>query len=189
MLFFKTLFRAGPLFTRLQRSSGLAACIAVALTLPACVESSAPIITNAKPLLGQQFNVHLYEDFSEGRPRNFHAASYRWANGEYVRASGFGSDAKRFVAEPLAGNDFVIQSTDEQARRFVFWIGRKLHDGTYLVFPLHMMDADEATRKTTCGGEQAEVCRIATREHLAVMARASAAQAPRDPVLGVVVAR
>lgn len=171
------------------RSPALAACVAAILMLAGCVESSAPIVTDAKPLLGEQFNVHLYEDFTGGKPRNFHAASYRWANGEYVRASGLGSDAKRFVAEPLAGSDFVIQSTDEQGKRFVFWIGRKLHDGAYLVFPLDIADADGATRKSICGGDQVEVCRIATREQLVVMARASAAKPPRDPVLGVVIAK
>lgn len=164
------------------------AAAAIALALSGCVESGEPIITTAKPLLGQQFNVHLYEDFSEGKPRNFHAASYRWVDGEYVRASGLGSDAKRFVAEPLAGSDFVIQSTDEQQKRYVFWIGRKLHDGAYLVFPLDIADADDATRNNICGG-QVEVCRIATREELVVMARASAAKPPRDPVLGIVIAK
>ena len=99
---------------RLLRAQAFAVCVAAGLALTGCVESATPIVMDAKPLLGQQFNVHLYEDFTDGKPRNFHAASYRWANGEYVRASGFGSDAKKFVAEPLAGSDFVIQSTDEQ---------------------------------------------------------------------------
>ena len=173
----------------LLRGPALAVCVTAALTLTGCVESSAPIVTNAKPLLGQQFNVHLYEDFVEGKPQNFHAASYRWANGEYVRAGGLGSDAKRFVAEPLAGSDFVIQSTDERGKRFVFWIGRKLHDGAYLVFPLDISHADDAARKRICGADQVDVCRIATREQLTVMAHATAAKPPREPVLGVVIAK
>ena len=139
------------------------------LSLTGCVESTTPIITNAKPLLGQQFNVHLYDEFAEGRPSNFHAAAYRWAGGEYVRANGLGTDAKRFVAEPLAAKDFVIQSTDENGKRFVFWIGRKLHDGAYLIFPLDMTDADDATRKRVCGSGE-DICRISTREQLVAMA-------------------
>ena len=120
--------------SRFLSRAALAVLVSTALTLTACVESGAPIISNAKPLLGQEFNVHLYGDFTEGKPKHFHAAAYRWVNGEYVRASGLGSDAKRFVAEPLAAKDFVIQSTDEYRNRFVFWIGRKLHDGAYVVF-------------------------------------------------------
>jgi hypothetical protein len=166
---------------------GLAAV--VSLTLTACVESTAPILKNAKPLLGHQFNVHLYEDFTDGKPKNFHAAGYRWADGEYVRASGLASDAKRFIAEPLAANDFVIQSTDEHGKRYVFWIGRKLHDGAYLVFPLDITHVDDATRKTVCGGEQAEICLISTREQLLTMARATAAKPPRDAFLSVVLAK
>ena len=177
-----------PRLSRLLARTALAVLVSATLTLTACVESGAPLVRNAKPLLGQQFNVHLYEDFSEGRPKNFHAAAYHWANGEYVRASGLGSDAKRFVAEPLAASDFIIQSTDEHGKRFVFWIGRKLHDGAYLVFPLDMSDADETTRKSVCG-DQTDICRIANHEQLVVMARATAAKPPRDPVLGMVLAR
>jgi hypothetical protein len=158
------------------------------LLLAGCVESATPIITNAKPLLGQQFNVHLYGDFADGRPSNFHAAAYRWAGGEYVRASGLGTDAKRFVAEPLAAKDFVIQSTDENGKRFVYWIGRKLYDGAYLIFPLDMTDADDATRKRVCGSAE-DICRISTREQLVAMARATAEKPPHDPVLSVVLAK
>ena len=39
----------------------LAVLASAALTLTACVESGAPLISNAKPLLGQEFRVHLYD--------------------------------------------------------------------------------------------------------------------------------
>jgi hypothetical protein len=178
-----------PRIFRFLPRTALVLLASAALTLTACVESGAPIVRNAKPLLGQQFNVHLYDDFTDGKPKNFHAAAYRWTDGEYIRASGLGSDAKRFTAEPLAGSDFVIQSTDEHGKRFVFWIGRKLHDGAYLIFPLNVADADDATRKSVCGAEHVEVCRISTHEQLVVMARATAAKPPRDQVLSVVLAK
>jgi hypothetical protein len=173
---------------RFLSKAALAVLALAALSLTACVESAAPILKDAKPLLGQQFNVHLYEDFADGRPNNFHAAAYRWADGGYVRASGHASDAKSFVAEPLAGKDFIIQSTDEHGKRFVFWIGRKLHDGAYLVFPLNIADADDATRKRICGAD-ADVCRVSTHEQLVAMARATAAKPPREALLGVVLAK
>jgi hypothetical protein len=174
--------------SRSLSKAALAVLAAAALTLTACVESSVPLVKDAKPLLGQQFNVHLYEDFAEGRPNNFHAAAYRWVDGGYVRASGHASDAKSFVAEPLAGKDFIIQSTDEHGKRFVFWIGRKLHDGAYLVFPLNIEDADAATRRRVCGGDP-DICRISTHEQLVTMARATAAKPPREALLGVVLAK
>ena len=79
--------------SRLLRNGACRARLA-ALALTACVKSGMPIVTNAKPLLGQHFNVHLDEYFTDERPSSFHAATYRWVNGEYVRASGLGSDAR-----------------------------------------------------------------------------------------------
>ena len=35
-----------------------------------------------------------------------------------LRGSGMARDAKRFVAQPLAANDFLIQSSDEDAKVF-----------------------------------------------------------------------
>jgi outer membrane murein-binding lipoprotein Lpp len=37
----------------------VAAAIAATLALSGCVESKMPLMTDAKPLLGQQFEVHL----------------------------------------------------------------------------------------------------------------------------------
>ena len=89
------------------------------------------LISDARPLIGQQFEVHLYENFVDGKANDFHAAVYRWKGGQYVRASGLARDAKSFVAQSLAANDFLIQSTDENGKRFDYWIGRKFTDGVY----------------------------------------------------------
>jgi len=85
----------------------LASAVAAALVLSGCVESQTSLITDARPLLGQQFEVHLYEDFVDGKAADFHTANYRWQDGQYVRGSGAARDAKRFVAQSLAGNDFL----------------------------------------------------------------------------------
>src|ERR1044072_7101388 len=99
---------------------------ATALSLSACVESKMPIITDAKPLLGQNFIVHLYEDFADSQAGNVEASVSPWEDGQYVRAFGRARDVNRFVAEPLDGNDFVIQSTDAQNNIYLYWIGRRL---------------------------------------------------------------
>jgi hypothetical protein len=167
----------------------LTAAAIAALFVSACVESQAPLITDAQPLLGQQFEVHLYEDFVDNKAGGVHASTYQWKDGQYVRASGLAQDAKRFVAQPLAGNDFVIQSSDEHGRVFVYWIGRRLTPGVYQIFGVNEMDADEATRKAICGDRSGEICWINTREQLLTMARATAAKPPRNAALGVVLSR
>ena len=50
------------------RTTGLAVALTATLTLAACVESHVPLMTNALPLLGQQFEVHLYETLAAEDP-------------------------------------------------------------------------------------------------------------------------
>jgi hypothetical protein len=167
----------------------LAVAAIAALSLSACVQSQAPLITDAQPLLGQQFEVHLYEDFVDNKASGVHASTYQWKDGQYVRASGLAQDAKRFVAQPLAGNDFVIQSSDGSGKTFLYWIGRRLTPGVYQIFGINEMDADEATRKAICGDRSGDVCWITSREQLITMARATAAKPPHNAALGVVLSR
>ena len=167
-----------------------ATAVAAALALSACVESQTPLITDARPLLGQQFDVHLYEDFVDGKATNFHTATYYWKDGQYIRDSGMARDAKRFVAQPLAGSDFLLQSSDDRSKPFYYWIGRKLAVGVYLIFPLDETDADEATRTAICGKDRPEgFCPITTSDQLLTLARATAAKPVQKAALGVVLNR
>ena len=61
-----------------------------------------------------------------------------------MRTSGLARDAKRFVAQPLAANDFLLQSSDDGAKIFNYWIGRKLAVGVYMIFPVDETDADDS---------------------------------------------
>ena len=168
----------------------LAAAVTATSTLSGCVESQMPLMTDARPLLGQQFEVHLYESFVDGKANDFHTSVYRWKDGQYVRGSGLARDAKRFVAQSLAANDFLIQSTNEDAKVFNYWIGRKLAVGAYMIFPLNENDADDATRNAVCGTDQPEgSCRIRTYDQLVTLARATAAKPVREAALGVVLAK
>jgi hypothetical protein len=170
--------------------SKFAAAIVAAMALAACVQSQQPLITDAKPVLGQQFEVHLYENFVDNKATDVHASVYQWKDGSYVRASGLARDAKRFVAQPLAANDFLLQSADEGTTLFNYWIGRKLNPGVYLIFPLDEADASEAVRKSVCGENQPDgFCRITTHEQLVTLAKATAAKPVRNAALGVVLDR
>lgn len=167
-----------------------AAAVTTTLALSGCVESQMPLMTEAKPLLGQQFEVHLYENFVDGKATDFHTSVYQWKDGQYVRGSGMARDAKRFAAQPLAANDFLIQSSDDDAKVFYYWIGRKLASGVYLIFPLNEADADQATRDAACGANQPEgICRVRNHDQLVTLARATAAKPIREAALGVVLTR
>jgi hypothetical protein len=168
----------------------LAVAFTAALTLGACVESHVPLMTNSLPLLGQQFEVHLYETFVDGKASDFHASTYHWKEGQYVRGSGWAGDAKRFVAQPLAANDFLLQSNDGNAKIFNYWVGRKLVVGVYLIFPLDEADVDDATRTAVCAKDMPEgICRVGAYDQLVTLARATAAKPVRDSALGVVLAK
>ena len=168
----------------------LIVAVTATFALAACVESQTPLITDAKPLLGQQFEVHLYEDFVDGKATDFHTANYYWREGQYVRGSGAARDAKRFVAQPLAGNDFLLQSSDDRGKPFYYWIGRKLAVGVYMIFPLDETDADDATRIAICGKDRPEgFCPIESYDQLLTLARATAAKPVRKAALGVVLMR
>ena len=140
-------------------------------------------------LLGQQFEVHLYENFVDNKANDFHTSVYQWKDDSYVRGSGRARDAKRFVAQPLEANDFLLQSTDNP-NLFNYWIGRKLAVGVYLVIPVDETDADDATRTAVCGKDQPEgICRVGTYDQLLKMARATAAKPVRNAALGVVLTK
>ena len=167
-----------------------AAAVTATLALSGCVESQMPLMTDAKPLLGQQFEVHLYENFVDGKATDFHTSVYHWKGRQYVRGSGLAKDAKRFAAQPLAANDFLIQSSDDDAKVFYYWIGRKLASGVYLIFPLNEADADEATRSAACGTNQPQgICWVRNYDQLVTLARATATKPMREAALGVVLTR
>ena len=133
--------------------------------------------------------MHLYENFVDGKAGDFHTAAYQWKEDNYVRGSGLARDAKRFVAQPLAANDFLLQSTDNK-NLFNYWIGRKLSVGVYLIIPLDESDADDATRTAVCGKDHPEgICQVETYEQLLKMARATAAKPVRNAALGVVLTK
>ena len=168
----------------------LAAAVTALFTLSACVESQMPLMTDTQPLLGQQFEVHLYEDFVDGKANDFHTSTYQWKDGQYARRGGLARDAKRFVTQSLAANDFLIQSTDDNKKLFYYWIARKISVGVYLIYPLDETDSDDAIRNAICGTNQPDgVCRIQTLDQLVTLARATAAKPVRNAALGVVLTK
>jgi len=167
--------------------------LGAAMGLAACVESQTPLLPKTQPLLGQEFDVHLYEDFVDGKALYFHATSYSWKDGEYVRSTQLARDVTSFVTTQLGENDFIIQATDKtrdnKIKVFDYWIGRKLVDGTYLIFPLDEADADPAIRGTACSKIMGPICIVETYQNLIELARATAAKPLRRPALAVIVSK
>jgi hypothetical protein len=167
---------------------GLAA--AAALMLSGCIESKVPLLTDAPPLFGQEFQVHLYGDFIDGKANDFHASIYRWKDGHYVRAGGLARDIKSFVAQSMTGNDYLLQTTDASENTFNYWIGRKVADGVYLIFAVNEADVGDAARDAACAKSQSvEICQIQTFDQLKLFARATLEKPVRNPALGVILAR
>ena len=172
------------------RKIAFAATAIAALSISGCVESQKPLLTDAKPTLGNQLEIHLYERFVGRTTLDFHATSYTWKDGKYMRMSGLSRDVASFVYQPLEGSDFLIQGADESQSLYIYWIGRKLFDGVYLIFPLNEADSDAATRDAACAKNQPEgICVIGNYDHLITLARATASKPLRDPSLGIIVAK
>jgi len=173
-----------------SKAGKAALAAAIALSLPACVESEKPLLTDVQALAGPEIEVHFYENFVDRKASDFHISVYRWEKDKYVRETRSAQGVPSFAAKAISANDFIIEGSGQNTTLFHYWIGRKLFDGVYLIFPVIEADVDEATRNAICAKKQAEgICRIGSYDELVTLARATAAQPVRDPALGVLVAR
>jgi len=164
--------------------SGSAALAALALT--GCISSSAPILSDAKPVLGERGVIHAFR-LQQGAAHDPAVVSFQWSGSRYlVRGKSIGfSD---FTAHPYEGRDLIVQGTTQRLpRRVEYGLARRLADGVYLLVPIDEDDADEPMREKFCTKTQDASCRIATPEQLFVFARASADKAVEGGGLAVVV--
>jgi hypothetical protein len=166
--------------------SGLLLATVIALDLSACVESRTPLVTQAQPAVGQQFELNLYEGFKDGRAQDFHTAVYQWKDGRYVRAGGLARDVKSLAAEPLGRDDLILQGGGENESSFFYWIARRLFPGVYLIVPIIETDVDDTTRDAICQADTQNTCTIKAHDQLVTPAQATAAKPLRNPALGVV---
>ena len=144
----------------------LAACL-----LGACVQSKAPLLTGTKPVLGQDFQLNLFEDFTEGKATSVKTSVFRWNGSRYAYVSGNSSDVKSIVAEPLDADTFLIEASDDKV--YAYLLGRKLTDGTYRISPVDEKYLDKATQTRSCVTQTSEACTVATRAQLDTFVRAS----------------
>jgi hypothetical protein len=164
----------------------LAGAGVAALALAGCISSTAPILSDAKPVLGERGLIHVFS-LSQGAAHEPGLVSFQWSGSRYlVRGKPIGfSD---FTAYPYEGRDWIVQGTTQRAPlRVEYGLARRLADGTYLLVAINEDDADAPTREKFCTKTQDASCRIATPEQLFVFARASADKPLEGGGLAVVV--
>jgi hypothetical protein len=154
--------------------------------LSGCISSSAPVLSDAKPVLGGHGQLHAYS-LSGGAARDPEVMTYRWSGSRYL-VRGKSQDISDFTMHPYQGRDLIVQSTGARPPRTVeYALARRLADGTYLIVPINEDDADEQTRERFCTKTQDASCRITTTEQLFVFARATADKPVEGGGLAVVV--
>jgi len=151
----------------------VALIVFAAFVLSACVQSGDSLLAGSKPLLGMRFQLTLYQDFAEGKPRSAKTSVFRWNRGHYALDSGDSSGVQYFAIQPLDGGNLLIEANEHD---HVYLLGRKLANGTYGIVPIDQNDVDEATRDRTCVTRNPVICTIRTRRQLDVFVRAAAAK-------------
>jgi hypothetical protein len=165
----------------LPASIGLAA-----LALSGCISSSAPVLSDPKPVLGERGLIHVFT-LSQGAAHDPSVLSFQWSGSRYL-LRGKSISFSDFTAYPYEGRDSIVQGTTQRApHRVEYGLARRLAEGVYLLVPINEDDADEPTREKFCTKTQDVSCRIATPEQLFVFARASADKPVEGGGLAVVV--
>ena len=168
--------------------AGLVALTSFALT--GCISSTAPILGDAKAILGDHIDLHVFAprpgSAPDGGLRHQGVATVQWNGGRYVVRSR-GDLLSDFTIHAFEGRDLIVQTTPRAPRPIEYALARRLSDGVYAVVPIHEEVADEATRAKFCTKTQEAPCRITTPEQLFVFARAMADNAEGRQDTGIVV--
>ena len=151
-----------------------AAAFGAMLALSACVESETPVLTDAKPLLGERIRLRLYS-LRESGAYDPQAIRFRWDGTRYVNAGG-SKDLTSFTIHAFEGADLIAQNF---GKKIEYGLVRKLASGVFLVIPIDESDADEATRTKFCRKLGGSSCRVESKDDLFALARATAAK-PQD---------
>jgi hypothetical protein len=160
--------------------------------LAGCISSSTPILGDAKAILGEQIDLHVFEPRQNGTTpgdgglSHQGVASMQWTGGRYVARSG-GNLVSDFTVHAFEGRDLIVQAAPRARRSVEYALARRLADGTYMVLPIDEETADEETRAKFCTKTQEVSCRITTPEQLFVFARATADNAEGRTDAGIVV--
>jgi len=146
------------------------------LSLAGCIDSAAPIVTDAQPAFGPKLKLQLFT-LRDGFARDPERVTYAWNGTHYVRTGGGMRDVRAFSAVPFEAGDFIIQTVPvNRARGTEYAVLHKVADAVFQVIAIDEADADEPTRAASCKHTDGAACRIETRDQLFAFARATAAR-------------
>jgi hypothetical protein len=170
-----------------SRGSGAGAAL-LALSLSGCIDSAAPILTDARPLFGEMLDLQFFS-LRKGLAHDPERARYTWTAGRYVHAAGGMNDVGAFSVYPFEAGDLIAQSVpDPRDHRTEYALLHRLTDGVFQIVPIDEDDADATTRAVNCRTIGKSDCRVETREQLFALARATAARHRTDGGLVVLLA-
>jgi hypothetical protein len=178
-----------------RRTPLLALALCLALATSACVSSTEPILSDARAILGERGQLHIFSAPKDGA-RTVLRYDFQWRRDRYVTTPGRRAQPIEFSAHPFEGRDLVVQwksaalawspkQKQQGLRPVTYFLLRKVAEGAFLMLPVTEDDVDEATRKRFCVKSPETTCRISTPEQLFAFARAAAEK--EDPDAGIVV--
>jgi hypothetical protein len=160
--------------------------ILICLVLSGCISSTGPVLGDAKALLGDRGQIHIFNPRETGRGAHS-VVTFRWNGSRYV-LSGRSIGVTDFTVHPFEGRDLIVQSRAAKAPHPTeYALARKLTDGVYMVQPISEDDADDAARQRFCSKTPDTSCRISTPEQLFVFARATAEKELESGGIAVIV--
>lgn len=149
------------------------------LALGGCIDSARPILTDAKPVLGERLHLQFY-GLRKGYAHDPETADYVWKDGHYTHAAGGMKDVTGFTVHPFEGGDYIVQTRPNGSNdKIEYALLHPFVDGVYYAAVIDEDDANEAVRTAHCKKVKRSSCRVETREQLFALARATAAR-PRD---------
>jgi hypothetical protein len=172
----------------------LALALCLSFATAACVSSTEPILSDARAILGERGQLHIFSAPKDGA-RTVLRHGFQWRRDRYVTTAAPRSEPVEFTAHAFEGRDLVVQwksatswspkQKQRGLRPVTYFLLRKVADGAYLMMPVTEDDVDEGTRKRFCIKAPETTCRISTPEQLFAFARAAAEK--EDPDAGIVV--
>jgi hypothetical protein len=163
---------------------GALAC-AMGIALGGCVTSTAPILGDARAILGESGQIYLYA-LRDGAAHDPSSATFKWNGSRYVVTSR-SEKFSDFTVHAFEGRDLIVQTVPRTPRPVEFALARRLADGTYRMVAIDEGAVDDESRSRFCTKTQDAACRITTPEQLFVMARQIADGADERPSAGLAV--
>jgi hypothetical protein len=177
-----------------RRAMLLMLALCLTLATGACVSSTEPILSDARAILGERGQLHIFSAPKDGA-RTVLRYDFQWRRDRYVTTPGRRAQPIEFSAHPFEGRDLVVQwksaltwspkQKQQGLRPVTYFLLRKVAEGAFLMLPVTEDNVDEATRKRFCVKSPETTCRISTPEQLFAFARAAAEK--EDPDAGIVV--